>query len=879
MASVGVRTAVPVASGEPHAARKTGLAFLSSFAAVAVGLGAARAATTSYVPVLLDEIANRPGLIGLAMLTNALAGFFVPLAVGVWADRHPGRLPLIVGGLAVSAGGLVAVALGSGTTYVVLTLAAAGVYVGLNVVHTAHRTLVPERFGESERPRATSAQELGQLAGALAGTVLGGVLVLSAPGLLFALLAAIIILAAIPTLRLAAVRQATPAPASRRPATVASLSAALRRHGTRELLLAQGLWVGAYVGLTPFFALYARDVLGVSTGTAGGLLAAFGLLTGAGMLLAARTPPAQVRRMLAIGVAALGAGLSLAAMGSTLAAVAAPFAIAALGAGVATSLGFVYFSRFIPEGETGRYSGAFLSVRALAAAVALPAAGLIVDLTGSYRSLLAMGSLALVSVAPILLAERRRPAKRDRAPIRSLAAVIPVYQSTRFADVALATAGHVDRVILVDDGAPPSIAAQIDAAVAEHHFELVSLGGNQGKGTAVAAGIEAAIHRGIAPDAVLVIDSDCQHPPAQIPDFLAAAAEADVVIGDRSSNRRQMPPVRRLANGMASLGISVWTGRRLPDSQNGMRLLRVEALERVPFPAGRYESESRHLKELVRAGAEIRWVDMPAIYNGEPSGFRPVIDTLRVAREIVSPLSPADPLPGSKAFLHYVQAFGPRLLAFLLLALTVGLFLPLVQPLDERLFLSINGLGDGPEWLYQALDPHSRNYALLTAIAVTAALLVHRSLRFAGGAALAVLFAAFFSDVLLEIVQLSFDRPRPEEAIGTAAQLSHERSWAHIPSFPSGHLVVTASMVAATAATLPKLRGPLLLYLGAVAVTRISFGAHFPLDVGVGALLGWEVGLFAAGSIAAAGLLPQVERRPLPELGAPRETVPEKRTL
>lgn len=64
------------------------LGFLLSFSAVAVGLGAARAATTSYFPVLLEEIAQqRPGLIGLAMLSNALAGFFVPLAVGLWADR------------------------------------------------------------------------------------------------------------------------------------------------------------------------------------------------------------------------------------------------------------------------------------------------------------------------------------------------------------------------------------------------------------------------------------------------------------------------------------------------------------------------------------------------------------------------------------------------------------------------------------------------------------------------------------------------------------------------------------------------------------------------------------------------------------------------
>lgn len=874
MASLALRTLTgQPGAGDDEAAQaplstQVALGFLLSFSAVAVGLGAARAATTSYVPVLLEEIAQRPGLIGLAMLSNALAGFFVPLAVGLWADRHPGRRPLIAGGVAISAGGLIAVALGSGTTFLLLTVAAAAVYVGLNVVQTAHRALVAERFEDEARPRATSAQELGQLVGALLGTVIGGILVLAAPGLLFAVLAAVAVLTALPTLRLAAVRRRAPAPAAERVATVGSLGAALRRRGTREILVAQALWVGAYVGLTPFFALYAKHVLGLSTGAAGGLLAAFGLLTGAGMLYAARVRPEHVRRTLTLGVASLGGGLTLAATGSTVAAVALPFALAAVGAGIATSLGFVYFSRFIPAGETGRYSGAFLATRALAAAIALPAAGIIVDVTGSYRALLALGSLALVAVIPIRLAERRTATARTRVPIRSLAAVIPVFRSDRFADVAAATARHAERVILVDDGAPPAIAAHLRRVVDEHGFELVSLGANRGKGTALAAGIDAAMHGGAIPDAILLIDSDEQHPPDRIPALLAAAEQADVVIGDRSRDRRNMPALRRLANATSSLGMTLSTRRVMPDSQNGMRLLRVDALRQVPVSAGRYEAESRHLRELAHARMKIAWVAMPAIYNGEPSNFRPVVDTLRVTREILRPRAVLPPLPGAGALVDYSRAFGSRLLALVMLAIMVGAALPALQPLDERLFLAVNGLGDGPEWLYQALDPHSRNYALLVALAIGASLVVRRPMRFVGGAALTVVFAAFLADGMLELVQLSVDRPRPEEAVGAAVQLSHDRSWAHIPSFPSGHVVVTAAMVAAAATALPRLRAPLVLYLAAIALTRMLFGAHYPLDVAIGAILGWETGLFAAGLAASAGLLaqPQRERRTLPEL-------------
>ena len=180
----------------PHVA----LSALWAFATVAVALGAARAVTTTYVPVLLERIADRPGLIGAVMLVNAVAGFVVPLGAGLWSDRRGTRAPFILGGALVAAGGLVAVALGSTSSYVVLALAAATVYVGLNAASTAHRALVAERFGDDERAAATGAQEGAMLAGALAGTVVGGALIDSSATGLFVLWALALPLLALPTL-------------------------------------------------------------------------------------------------------------------------------------------------------------------------------------------------------------------------------------------------------------------------------------------------------------------------------------------------------------------------------------------------------------------------------------------------------------------------------------------------------------------------------------------------------------------------------------------------------------------------------------------------------------------------------------------------------
>jgi membrane-associated phospholipid phosphatase len=188
--------------------------------------------------------------------------------------------------------------------------------------------------------------------------------------------------------------------------------------------------------------------------------------------------------------------------------------------------------------------------------------------------------------------------------------------------------------------------------------------------------------------------------------------------------------------------------------------------------------------------------------------------------------------------------------------------MPLFQPLDNAVFLAVNGLGDGPEWLYQALDPHARNYVLLTATTVVVAAFALRRPRYVLGAALGVVLAAYVAGAAIELVKLFVERARPEEVLGGQVLLAEGRSWAHLASFPSGHLIVTTAMASAASVALPILRKPLIAYVVLIAVTRVLFGAHFPLDVLAGAVLGYEIGLFSARLMASARMLPV----PIPEL-------------
>ena len=205
-------------------------------------------------------------------------------------------------------------------------------------------------------------------------------------------------------------------------------------------------------------------------------------------------------------------------------------------------------------------------------------------------------------------------------------AVVPCHVHAPAGGLLAAIAAAVDAVLVVDDGLGAGEAARLDGV------EVLRLGGNHGKGTAVARGVAHAAEQG--DDAVLLIDADGQHPPAAIPAFLEAGRSAELVIGDRFGDLRGIPPVRRAANLAAAAAMAATTRRRVRDTQCGMRLLRGRALHDLPPPPGGFEAETLHLKRCLRAGVSVAWVPIPAIYDGAPSAYRPLRDSARIARAL-----------------------------------------------------------------------------------------------------------------------------------------------------------------------------------------------------------------------------------------------------
>lgn len=198
--------------------------------------------------------------------------------------------------------------------------------------------------------------------------------------------------------------------------------------------------------------------------------------------------------------------------------------------------------------------------------------------------------------------------------------------------------------------------------------------------------------------------------------------------------------------------------------------------------------------------------------------------------------------------------------------------------LDEWLFRRINGIGYGPDPLFEVLDPHNRNYAIVAFATFLVALLSRRAfaLRVYGLVGLSLGLSFFLSDTLVSTHRW----PRPEVVLGPEDVILNGNTWAaHPASYPSGHATSTTAIVAAAAlglarAGLPRwVSVPFWVYLVAVSFTRVQFGAHFPLDVVGGVGLGYASARLALALFDEVGVFRAPVPRAVPRRSRSRRTV------
>jgi glycosyltransferase involved in cell wall biosynthesis len=217
----------------------------------------------------------------------------------------------------------------------------------------------------------------------------------------------------------------------------------------------------------------------------------------------------------------------------------------------------------------------------------------------------------------------------DEAP--TIVGLIPGYQEGPRIAAVVEAARRFLPVVVVDDGSTDDTAARAEAAGATVLVQRP----NAGKGAALRAGFRHALADGAT--AVVTLDADGQHDPAEIPTFLAAfeATGAELIIGQRDFGT--MPLVRRLSNTLGGWVFSAAVGRRVADNQSGYRLIgRTLMTALLDSDEPGFEFEVEMIAHCIALGLPIAEVPIRTIYAGEPSHIRPwrhFTQFLRVSRD------------------------------------------------------------------------------------------------------------------------------------------------------------------------------------------------------------------------------------------------------
>ena len=188
------------------------------------------------------------------------------------------------------------------------------------------------------------------------------------------------------------------------------------------------------------------------------------------------------------------------------------------------------------------------------------------------------------------------------APMRIIAG-LPMYnEEETIGTIVTKVLDYVDEVVCVDDGSSDSSARIAESCGAIVHRHRV----NRGYGGALKSLFAKA--REMNADALIILDSDGQHEPSDIPKLLKPIldGEAEFVIGSRfvdGGGSEDMPAYRRLGIKVITAASNLSSDLEIQDTQSGFRAFSKLAIERLRFDSEGMELslemlEDAHEKDL-----------------------------------------------------------------------------------------------------------------------------------------------------------------------------------------------------------------------------------------------------------------------------------------
>jgi dolichol-phosphate mannosyltransferase len=178
-------------------------------------------------------------------------------------------------------------------------------------------------------------------------------------------------------------------------------------------------------------------------------------------------------------------------------------------------------------------------------------------------------------------------------------------------------------VLVIDDSSPDGTGEIADRLAAERSWvHVLHRPRKEGLGPAYLAGFRRALELGA--DLILEMDCDFSHDPADVPRLVAAAEDADVVLGSRyvpGGGTRNWGLLRRLISRGGSLYAQLLLSVPIRDLTGGFKCYRRAVLETIDLDAIHSKGYAFQIETTYRAlRAGFRVVEVPIVFTDREVG-------------------------------------------------------------------------------------------------------------------------------------------------------------------------------------------------------------------------------------------------------------------
>ena len=222
--------------------------------------------------------------------------------------------------------------------------------------------------------------------------------------------------------------------------------------------------------------------------------------------------------------------------------------------------------------------------------------------------------------------DKLRTREKDTSPIERILIIMPTYNERdnieRIVPAVLAQDERIN-MLIIDDGSPDGTGEIADKIAADNNrVNVLHREGKLGLGTAYVMGFKYSLEHNY--DLTFEMDADFSHNPKEVPNFLKAIEENDLVLGSRyihGVNVINWPLKRLLLSYYANVYTRVVTGLPIRDATGGFKCFRRVVLETIDLSMIRSNGYSFQIELKFRAyhkGFTLR--EVPIVFEERVKG-------------------------------------------------------------------------------------------------------------------------------------------------------------------------------------------------------------------------------------------------------------------